>query len=260
MKALLEEARASADQAVMPLHLREAPPPGIDNLRALLTPIRSGMIVTRADLVRGARSMDVGVGVGDRQTLLRALVGQDPEGTMRWLADEARRWPSGTRASHVISGRLQNSGNNALRQPRNCCVVAPRTTRCPAPDGRFQARDPVSDPTSYWRRLWAGEKVAHLRRHAGQLQLNAAPARSFAHDSTARSPVNRSSCACDKSRITRRTAGDSCRSGLPISGSRRSARRLKSRHEHGRLLSLSTATSRSSLKVRIARAVLVLAR
>lgn len=99
MEALLEEARESGDEPRMPLHLREAPPiaqaPDENShtfLGALLTPVRSGMIVTRTDLIRGARSMDLGVGVGDRRTMLRALVDQDPESTVRWLSDEARRW------------------------------------------------------------------------------------------------------------------------------------------------------------------------
>jgi len=30
--------------------------------------------------------------VGDRRTMLRALVDQDPERTVRWLSDEAARW------------------------------------------------------------------------------------------------------------------------------------------------------------------------
>jgi len=97
MEALLEEARESGDEPRMPLHLREAPRIARDEdlhafLGALLTPVRSGMIVTRADLIRGARSMDLGVGFGDRRTMLRTLVDQDAEGTVRWLSDEARRW------------------------------------------------------------------------------------------------------------------------------------------------------------------------
>ncbi|MSO82881.1 MAG: hypothetical protein EXQ53_06250 [Acidobacteria bacterium] len=102
MEALLEEAREAGAEPVMPLHLREAPPLGVGDqapftepwslIPALLTPVRSGMILTRADLIRGARSMGVGVGVGDRRTMLRALVEQDPERTVRWLSDEARRW------------------------------------------------------------------------------------------------------------------------------------------------------------------------
>lgn len=94
-RLLVEEARRVGPQATLPLALREAqglPEPGDrsgDWVTALLAPVRSGLIVTRADLARCARQLDLGLRLGERAYILRALLEQDAGATAAWLADEA---------------------------------------------------------------------------------------------------------------------------------------------------------------------------
>ncbi len=114
--ALLEEATAlpcprsaqspQAAQAstLLPLHLREAPPLGAlddaggdDFLRAITTPVRTGMILVRADLERCARGLGLGLRKGERRYALKSLLGQAPRETLEWLAVEADRWTTAHR-------------------------------------------------------------------------------------------------------------------------------------------------------------------
>ena len=111
--ALAEEAAAARElpevagkpkESPLPLHLRDVAPlpdprqpagsdtPGQDFLQALLAPVRSGMILTRVDLSRAARELELGARMGERLYILKALLGQDSAATLRWLADEARAW------------------------------------------------------------------------------------------------------------------------------------------------------------------------
>ena len=82
----------------LPLALRAAPEPGPapDSLGALLdlliVPVRSGVILTRRSLAAGATAAGAGYRIGERRFTLRALLEQDPAGTVSWLADEAARW------------------------------------------------------------------------------------------------------------------------------------------------------------------------
>ncbi len=90
------EWQQSAMPASLPVHLRDAPrfepEPGGDALiAALLAPVRSGMIITRSDLARAARDIEVGLRAGERRYVLASFLEQDPHGTMAWLADEAER-------------------------------------------------------------------------------------------------------------------------------------------------------------------------
>ena len=97
---LLEVLAAHTDDCAgfseLPLHLREAPaaldPDGDDDLiTALLAPVRSGIILTRADLARAAAELGLGLRAGERRYALTALIGQDPMPVVRWLAGEAAR-------------------------------------------------------------------------------------------------------------------------------------------------------------------------
>lgn len=94
-RTLVEEARLVGAQTSLPLALREAeslPEPtdgSRDWVAALLAPVRSGFIVTRADLARCARALDLGLRMGERAYILRALLEQDADATVAWLADEA---------------------------------------------------------------------------------------------------------------------------------------------------------------------------
>lgn len=98
-KALLEEARAVGEQESLPLHLRAAP--GLidprsgettEFLQSLLCPARSGMILVRSDLTRAARKLGIGLRLGERLFILRALFDQDAAGILEWLAEEASVW------------------------------------------------------------------------------------------------------------------------------------------------------------------------
>ncbi len=95
--ALAAEIPAAGPAAGLPLHLREAPglaDPGDGGYEAfadsLLAPVRSGLVLVRSDLERAARELGLAARVGERRYVLRALLGQDPGATLRWLAAEAR--------------------------------------------------------------------------------------------------------------------------------------------------------------------------
>jgi TorA maturation chaperone TorD len=100
MKALLAEAEATGQPAVLSLQLRAAT--GLvdpracgeveEFLQSLLAPVRSGMILTRSDLSRAARRLGLGVRVGERAFILRTLFGQNACGMLEWLAEEAATW------------------------------------------------------------------------------------------------------------------------------------------------------------------------
>jgi hypothetical protein len=85
-------------QGLMPLHLRVAeafPDPRVDGapqfLGAILSPIRSGMIVTRADLARISGELALGLRAGERRYALEHLLAQEPISVLRALAEEAAR-------------------------------------------------------------------------------------------------------------------------------------------------------------------------
>jgi hypothetical protein len=91
--AVADEATALGPQERLPLHLRAAPDRTNEELIAgLLAPVRSGIVVTRADLGRAAQALDLGARAGERRFVLRSLLGQDADATLGWLAAEARRW------------------------------------------------------------------------------------------------------------------------------------------------------------------------
>jgi len=94
-RALDEEAARLGGPLDLPLQLREAPTlPGTEDtgdawLDAILAPVRSGFMVTRADLRRCAIELGVGSRVGERRFMLRSIVAQEPRGAMGWLSSAA---------------------------------------------------------------------------------------------------------------------------------------------------------------------------
>ncbi|MDT5060523.1 MAG: hypothetical protein QOH63_982 [Acidobacteriota bacterium] len=99
MRALMEEAATVGQQERLSLHLRDAP--GLidprsntleEFLQSLLTPVRSGGILTRADLTRGARKLGLGLRMGERKFILKAMFAQDAPGVFDWLIEEAHDW------------------------------------------------------------------------------------------------------------------------------------------------------------------------
>jgi hypothetical protein len=110
---LTAEIEAAGPAGALPLHLRLAPPlpdPRTDGAEAftsgLLAPVRSGMVLTRADLGRAAQCLGLGLRMGERRFILAALLSQDPGGTLGWLAGEALAWVSRHEAHHTITGRV----------------------------------------------------------------------------------------------------------------------------------------------------------
>jgi TorA maturation chaperone TorD len=97
--ALLEEARATEATPQLSLHLRDRaglvdPRVGETGefLQTLLSPARSGMILVRSDLTRAARTLELGLRVGERKYVLESLLAQDARGVLGWLAHEAGVW------------------------------------------------------------------------------------------------------------------------------------------------------------------------
>lgn len=92
-----EEAR-TIPPSELPLALREAAGLPDDDAasrewtQSLLAPVRSGMILTRADLARGAREIGVGVRLGERAFILRSMLEQDAYAVTGWLSSEATAW------------------------------------------------------------------------------------------------------------------------------------------------------------------------
>jgi hypothetical protein len=98
-EALREEAALLPAPPELPLHLRAAPPladprhDGADAfLGAFLAPVRSGMVLTRADLARAARALGIAPRLTDRRAALATLIDQDAAGALGWLAGEAAAW------------------------------------------------------------------------------------------------------------------------------------------------------------------------
>lgn len=85
---------------LLPLALRAAPG-GLEathsfdeTLDVLVSPIRSGIILTHRDLSAAAAQIGVGVRRGERRYALKSMLQQDAAATLTWLADFARRWSS----------------------------------------------------------------------------------------------------------------------------------------------------------------------
>lgn len=95
--ALAAEADGLPPRAELPSALASAPPPITlasrrELLEAVLAPVRSGMVVTRADLVRAGAELGLGVRRGERRFTLDAMVDQDAAGVLGWLGRLAGEW------------------------------------------------------------------------------------------------------------------------------------------------------------------------
>jgi len=62
-----------------------------DWTQGLLTPVRSGLVLARADLTRAAHELELGTRVGERAFVLRALLDQDARAVLGWIVAEAYR-------------------------------------------------------------------------------------------------------------------------------------------------------------------------
>lgn len=80
---------------LLALALRAAPAAdgSLDDLAgALLTPVRSGIILTRRRLADAAGETGTGHRIGERRFTLRAMLEQDPAAILSWLAVESGGW------------------------------------------------------------------------------------------------------------------------------------------------------------------------
>mgnify|MGYP001193700024 CR=1 FL=1 len=84
----------------------------------LLASISSGMIITRADLGRIARSLDLGLRAGERRYALEHLIAQDAEGTLRALVSEAHR------QGDIHKHRIKWLGESSEHLSRRCYSTA----------------------------------------------------------------------------------------------------------------------------------------
>lgn len=131
--AMRAEAKALPAPPTQALHLREPPAPpdpdsGLDPLvRALLAPARSGLILTRADLTRGAHGNGLTLRMGERAFVLRSMLGQDPAATLRWLAAEAGRWGERHRAAEPVLGNVARAWRTRAEASRAALTRAHRT-------------------------------------------------------------------------------------------------------------------------------------
>lgn len=95
LRAELEDAEPNL---LLPLAMRAAPEPlsahgTVDEaLDAIVTPARTGVLLTQRDLHEGARLAGVGFRRGERRFALRAMMQQDPLATLTWLLKHARFW------------------------------------------------------------------------------------------------------------------------------------------------------------------------
>jgi hypothetical protein len=92
--------------AMVPLHLRNALALPADLSTAslvdvLFSPVRSGCILTRADLTRCARDLDIKTRVADRRYTLGSLLERDRTRVCVWLSQEAARQADLVRATPV---------------------------------------------------------------------------------------------------------------------------------------------------------------
>jgi hypothetical protein len=117
MKALLAEAAETGAQESLPLHLREPhflidprTDKGIEGFQqSVLTPVRFGGILTRADLTRAARQLGAGLRMGERKFTLKALFAQDALGIFDWLIAETARWQHLHRRNGETIGALSRA-------------------------------------------------------------------------------------------------------------------------------------------------------
>lgn len=103
-------ARARWLPAGIPAALRDAPSPLTadmaypDLLDALVTPIRTGFVVTQSDLSDAAGAVGAGRRRGERRYVLSALLEQEPAAVFEWLAEHSLRWAGHHRANAGVAG------------------------------------------------------------------------------------------------------------------------------------------------------------
>ncbi len=110
---------AGSQEEVLPHHLRLAPDlpdPRIEGAAAfiagVLAPVRSGMILARADIARIASGSDLGLRAGERAFALEHLLAQDSTSVLAALAEEARRQGGGHQSREDRLGPVAKFGRD----------------------------------------------------------------------------------------------------------------------------------------------------
>ncbi len=113
------EPPAGSQEDVLPQHLGLAPDlpdPRVKGAAAfiagVLAPVRSGMILARADIARIASGSDLGLRAGERAFALEYLLAQDSTSVLRGLADEARRQGEGHQSREDRLGPVARFGRD----------------------------------------------------------------------------------------------------------------------------------------------------
>lgn len=133
-RTLLAEAADLKPPATPPLHLRDTPrlpERGGDTgslVAALLAPVRSGLILTRRDLVRAAGSLGLGLRMGERAFALRSMLDQDPRATLAWLAGEAAGWAARHRRTGAVLGEIGRHWRERAEATRALLLELERAT------------------------------------------------------------------------------------------------------------------------------------
>lgn len=136
-RVLHAEAAAQPERSELPSALVSAPPVVTlgsrrDLVEGVLAPACSGMVVTRADLVRLGGDLGLGVRPGERRFVLDVLLDNTPAGVLAGLAAMAQEWAELHRSWHA--GPLEAIGRWwADRATAAAAVLAEsaRTVRAP---------------------------------------------------------------------------------------------------------------------------------
>ena len=93
VQAAVEQGLAEGTPGGLPSHLAidQSPPGPEDLVDYLLAPVRSGLVLTRADLSRAAVDLGLGMRMGERSFALQSLLNQDRGAVLGWMAGEASR-------------------------------------------------------------------------------------------------------------------------------------------------------------------------
>lgn len=90
--------------------------------RTVLTPARSGLILTRIDLARAARQTGLGLRIGERAFVLRSLLEQQPAATLSWLSAEADGWAARHRHDEAALGGIARHWRDRAAHTRDALL------------------------------------------------------------------------------------------------------------------------------------------
>lgn len=129
--ALSVESAELTQPDAMPAALREAPRAiatgdSFDELlNSIVSPVRSGILLTQRDLAAAARRVGVGFRRGERRFALEAMLRQNAHGTLTCLADHARSWVGW----HQAASWVPNIGTPARRNSTSTAWWVARARR-----------------------------------------------------------------------------------------------------------------------------------